>query len=117
MSVAIRAEFEEIRRLQFNAIQNLVFTGVGTACEHPVRMIILHNFTDSLLVFSRDGLTDEFELGVGGDMVLDMTANKTIESGFSFEQGTRLYTRWYTGAPTTGHVSFSVIYGDTGIRG
>ena len=115
MSVAIRAEFEEIRRLAFGLIDPVAFTGIGTAFAHPPRMVLLQNFTDVTLVFSDDGVKDKIDLLAGTYIILDLTSNKTIDQGFCLQQGTRLYARYYDGAPTLGFVSLSVIYGTTGL--
>jgi len=115
MSLAIKAEFEEIRRLAFGSIAPAAFTGIGAAFLHAPRMVILQNFTDNTLTFSDDGIKDKLDLLAGTYIILDLTSNKTIEQGFCLEQGTRLYVRYYDGAPTLGFVSLSVIYGTTGL--
>jgi hypothetical protein len=114
MSIAIRAEFEEVRRLGFAAIAN-AFAGISTPFGHPARMIILQNMTDALLTFSDDGILDKIDLLPGSHIILDMTSNKTIDQGFTISQGTKMYVRWVDGAPTLGRVSLSVIYGTTGL--
>ena len=113
MSIAIRAEFEEVRRIAFGDI-SAVFAGIGTKFDHPVRMILLHNMTDVALTFSDDGVKDKFDLNTGSSLVLDLTSNKTIEQGFTLAQGTRLYVRDLGVAAGSGMVSLSVIYGTTG---
>jgi len=114
MSIAIRAEFEEVRRLAFGGIGN-VFAGIGTPFGHPVRMLLLQNMTDVTLTFSDNGILDKIDLLAGSHIILDMTSNKTIDQGFTIEKGTRLYVRWLDGAPSLGRVSLSVVYGTTGL--
>jgi len=114
MSIAIRAQFEEVRRILFGAISG-TFAGIGTSFEHPVRMLIIQNLTDDIMTFSHDGFTDHFDLAAGATLIMDMSSNKTIPQGFFFAEGSRMYVRQYDGAPTTGFVSMSVVYGTTGL--
>lgn len=117
MSVAIRAEVEEIRRLPFGSI-GAAYMGIGTAFTHPIRVITLKNATDVALSFSKGGVFDWIDIEAGETQVYDLTSNKTIESGFVFELGTRIYVREHPlvlVAPSVGYVSLSVIYGETGL--
>jgi hypothetical protein len=117
MSVAIRAEVEEIRRLPFGSI-GAAYMGVGTAFEHPIRIIALKNATDVALSFSKGGVFDWIDLESSETIIIDMTSNKTIETGFVFDLGSRIYVREHPlvlVAPSIGYVSVSVIYGETGL--
>ena len=116
MSVAIRANFEEVRRLAFGGISG-VFAGIGTEFAHPARVIYLKNNTDVALTFSNDGILDKLDLDAWESTVLDLSSNKTIENGFCLKETTRIYVREHPlvlVAPTIGYVSLSVVYGETG---
>jgi hypothetical protein len=108
-SQSIRFLAEEIRSLAFGSI-GAAYAGVGTVIEHPARIIIVQNLTDEQLMFSFNGVTDHFTLPESGQLVLDITANKTREQGFYLGEGDRLYVK-EVGNPTTGSVYFSVLYG------
>ena len=110
MSFVVRLLSEEVRSLAFGSIA-AGYTGVGTVLNHPARMIVIQNFTDAPVMFSFDGVTDHLPLVANGYMILDVTANKTRESGFFLSEGDRLYVKQLTGAPTTGSVYFTVFYG------
>jgi len=117
MSVAIRAEVEEVRRLAFGSI-GAAYMGVGTAFKHPIRIVTIKNATDVALSFSKDGIVDWIDVEAGETLVYDLASNKTTEGGFEFAIGTRIYVIEHPlvlAAPTTGYVSLSVIYGDTGL--
>lgn len=108
-NLAIRMRFEELRSLAFGSI-GAGYMGVGTAVSNPVRQFLVQNLTDATLLFSFDGTTDHFVLPATGFYLSDITANKTISSGFYLSEGDRLYVK-ESGTPTTGSVYFTVIYG------
>jgi len=110
MAIEIRAKFEELRSLGFASI-GAAYMGIGTALEHPARVAIIHNFTDKNLMFSIDGIKDELIFKADSSLVLDISTNKTIEAGWFFEKGTRLYVKEID-TPTEGSVYFSVLYGE-----
>lgn len=111
MSLAIRLRLEPVRTLGFAAIA-AGYMGVGTALEHPARMIFIQNLTDALLMFSFDGVNDHFPLSSNGYIVLDIATNQALEQGFFLAQGDRLYVKELVGAPTTGSVYFTSFYGN-----
>lgn len=110
-SQAIRLLAEPIRELGFASILGGgVYTGIGTSLVNPARMILIQNFTDVSLMFSLDGINDHFAMIHYSHMILDITSNKTRESGFYIAEGQRLYVT-QIGAPTTGSVYLSAFYG------
>ena len=108
-SNSVRLLAEEIRTLAFGAI-GVGYVGVGTEIDHPARMIMVQNFTDENMMFSFDGVTDHFAMLESSQMILDITSNKTRESGFYLAEGQRLYVRQLA-APGSGAVYLSVFYG------
>lgn len=111
MSLAIRMRPEPQRTLAFGSIV-AGYAGVGTAISNPARIIIVQNLTDATLQFSFDGIDDHFPLVSNGHLVLDISSNKTIDTGFFLAEGDRLYVK-RLGTPTSGSVYFTVLYGAT----
>ena len=110
MSLAIKLLPETVRTLAAGAI-GPAYMGIGTAFDHPVRIILVQNLTDESMMFSFDGVNDHFPLPSNGFLLLDVTTNKTERSGgFFIAEGTRLYVREIV-APTSGDVYVSVFYG------
>jgi len=117
MSVAIRADFENERILAFGSVDLVAFTGIGTAFDHPARLVKLSNATDITLQFSNDGINGKFCLFPGESMIVDLSSNKTIEAGFYLEKTTRIFVRAHPNVavlPSSGFISLSVIFGETG---
>lgn len=111
MSLAIKALFEPVRTLGFAAI-GAAYVGVGTSINHPARIIFVQNFTDVPLMFSFDGINDHFPLASDSFLLLDLSANKTLDTGYFIAQGDRLYVKDIGGAaPASGDVYFSIVYG------
>lgn len=110
MSLALRAKFETLRTLGHVAI-GAGYQGVGTALNFPARIIFVQNMTDVTLMFSFDGVNDHFPLADGSFMLLDLSSNKTLETGYFIAKGDRLYVKHLGVAPVSGDVYFSVVYG------
>lgn len=110
MSQAIKTGFETMRVLAFGSISG-TYAGVGTPFIHPARNTYILNNTDRLLHFSFDGINDHLALPSLGYWFYDVTSNKNRDQGFFIAEGTRLYVRTPTTAPTTGGVYLSVMYG------
>lgn len=101
-----RIELEDLRSLAFGSIV-AGYTAIGTAFEHPIIKMKLHNQTDALLFFSNNGVDDKEELPAGGFLLLDITAEGK-ESAYGGKNQT-----WYvkrSGVPTTGSVYLSTYY-------
>lgn len=109
MSLAIRLLPDPIRTIGFAAIGAL-YAGVGTALGRPARIIYILNVTDEDLMFSFDGINDHFVVAENGFLLLDISANKTIETGFFLAEGQRLYVRELV-SPAAGDVWFSTFFG------
>jgi len=109
MSLAIKALFEPVRSLGFAAMGG-AYVGVGTALDHPVRVIFVQNFTDGPLMFSFDGVNDHFPLAPSSFLLLDLSSNKTLETGYFIAKGDRLYVRTLA-AVSSGTVYFTALYG------
>jgi len=112
MSLAVRLQTEPVRTITAATIVagGAAYSGIGTAMTHPIRMFLLQNLTDASLMFSFDGINDHFPMPPNGYLILDITANKTITTGYFLAEGQRLYVK-VLGTPTDGSVYFSVFYG------
>jgi len=111
MNQSIRLLAETVRSLPFGSILAPgTYIGVGTSISNPARMILIQNFTDANLMFSLDGINDHFPMLQYSHIILDITGNKTRESGFFLAEGERLYVTQID-APTTGSVYLTVFYG------
>jgi len=108
-SKSIRFLPETLRSLGFASI-GAAYMGVGTAIDHPARMVIIQNYTNDQLLFSFDGVNDHITLSSLSQIVLDISSNKTTDDGFYMAEGDRLYVKEVVG-PTSGSVYFSVFYG------
>ena len=85
------------------------FVGIGTALANPSRKILFQNYTDVLIIFSDDGVTEKFVLNPGTQFILDISIN---QHGDYYAQGTRFYAAQAVGVPpTTGGVYLSTWYG------
>ena len=110
MSLAIRMVPEAVRSLGFASI-GIAYMGVGTSLDYPARMIVIQNLTDEEVMFSFDGIDDHIPLPTRGHLVLDISANKTLSTGFFMAEGQRLYVKHTGSAPTLGSVYFSAFHG------
>ncbi len=91
-ALAIRSSCDPVRTIAFGGI-SAVYAGVGVSFSSPVRILHLQNLTDTILMFSYDGINDNFPLATQGFIVLDFTSNQALTQGFFFAQGHRLYVR------------------------
>jgi len=115
-SIALRLACDPVRTAAFGVISP-VYAGVGIAFTSPVRIFHLQNLTDTILMFSYDGVNDHFPLATQSFLVLDVTANQALTQGFFMAQGQRLYVRDMAAegfnAPTIGDVWLTAYVGRT----
>lgn len=113
-SLPIRLSCDTVRTVAFGGISP-VYAGVGTAFTKPVRIFYIQNLTDTILMFSYDGINDHFPLFETTFKLLDVTANHSVSQGYFMAQGQRLYVRDMTAQgfnpPTTGSVWLTVYVG------
>jgi hypothetical protein len=100
-----RLKFDTQRSLAFGSI-GAGYTKVGTALAFPANQFMVSNFTNTPLQFSTDGITDHFVLAAGAQWINDDKANNIF-----LPIGDALWVKELTGAPASGAVYFSVIYG------
>lgn len=107
--LAIKLLPEAVRSIAAASI-GVGYMGVGTPLTNPSRLILFQNYTDAALMISFDGITDHVPIAANGFVLLDITANKTVNQGFYIAEGTRFYVK-EIGAPTTGSFYVSSFYG------
>jgi len=102
--LALRLAIEPLRTLAFGGISG-AYAGIGTAITNPSRKLLIQNYTDVLITFSDNGVTDKFVLNPGTQFILDEALN---HQGDYTASGTRFYAK---GAPSLGAVYLSTWYG------
>ena len=100
---------EPVRTLAFGTISG-TYMGVGTPIDNPARMIFIQNLSDTTLMFSLDGINDNFPLPPNGFLLMDVTSNKSLGSGYFIAEGTRIYVKDLGPAATLGSVYVTVMY-------
>jgi len=108
---ARRIKFEPLRSLSYADITTS-YVAVGSATENPAHVAYISNITNGSLLFSFDGMNNHLIIPANGYFLLDISTNKVTQEGFWLAEGTTLYVKQFD-TPTTGFVSFSLIYGDT----
>jgi len=95
--LAVRLSCDTVRSRSSAAMPNGPITdeyaGIGTSFGSPVRIFQVQNLTDTTLMFSYDGINDNFPLASLGYLILDVTSNQSLTQGFFMAQGSRLYVR------------------------
>lgn len=113
MSLAVRFTPEVVRTVAFGAI-GAAYVGIGTAMTRPIRVFVLQNLTDKLLMFSFNGIDNHLPLPSNGYIIVDIASNQSFNQGFYLAEGQRLYVKEdpvAPAAPTLGAVYLSVFYG------
>jgi len=110
MSFLVRVKWQPLRSLGFASISG-VYMGVGAAFDVALRMLVIENLTNQTMLFSFDGVTDNFVLPAGSPVIFDFCSNKTIDDGFFIAEGTRVYVKDAGVAPTSGSVYVAAVSG------
>ena len=115
-SLAIRLAADPVRRTLFGAIgaayTRIVYpAGTDTGMTKPVRMFVLQNLTDQLVMFSLDGVHDHIPLASTAYIILDVASNMTLSQAFYVAERQSFYVKHMGAAPSSGAVYLSVFYG------
>lgn len=112
-NLAIQIFPEDLRSLAFGSISG-AYAQIGTDFEFPSRILVIQNFTDKQMIFSFNGVDDHLTLPSGGQIVLDVTANKTVTGGAAyFSAGIGIFVKQVV-APGSGSVYVSTFFGLNG---
>lgn len=111
MAYGVRILPETLRSAAFGAI-GANYSAVGAAFAHPVRIIMITNNTDAGVLISFNGVDDHVALPSNGFILLDVMSNKanSINSAAFIAEGTIIYAKRLSGAPTMGALYISVFY-------
>lgn len=111
-TLGIRALAEPVRSIAAASIA-AGYNGIGAVLAFPSRILYISNQTDAALMFSFDGVNDHFAIAANAFLLLDWTANKSLQAqGLYLSEGTRIYVKEIA-VPTTGSVYVSTFYGAT----
>lgn len=100
---------EEVRNLAFGSIV-AGYTAVGLDFREPTSMLWIQNFTNADLMFSFDGVTDNFPIKSSTSVILDITSNKTNETNLLMPENKIIYVK-RIGTPTEGSVYVTSFHG------
>ena len=100
---------EVLRSLGHESILE-TYVAIGTPSAYAARIVFVQNLTDVALLFSFDGTNNHFILPASGFLLLDITSNKSDESGLFLAADESLYVK-QSGDPTTGSVYLSLFSG------
>jgi hypothetical protein len=107
---ALVALADTLRTKGFAAITNS-FTTVGNPLTHSCRIFRIINATDADMIFSIDGLNNQFYLPANSFVLYDLATNAEKGSEmFVLEIGTQFYVK-FVAAPSKNSVAIEVIYG------
>lgn len=108
MSLSVRMECDEIREIGFATI-GAVFMGIGTELEKASMKLYVQNLTDVPLMFSENGVTENYTVWGPGFWAMDVAFGDKVR----YPVGFRLYVRTIAafGAPTSGLVYVSSFSG------
>jgi hypothetical protein len=100
---------DAIRSSAFGAI-GAAYTAVGAAFANPVRILLLQNLTDAGVLITFNPVRDEMVVPANGFILLDIMCNKSNDGGTFIAQGTTVYVKRLSGAPTSGSFYVSTFY-------
>lgn len=106
-SQAFRAD--PVRELAFGSM-GASYVAIGSGFDHPVRQVLVSNFTNATLMFSFDGIQDHFPLLTNSSIFIDIGSNRIDQSGWFASIGTVIHVK-NIGTPSSGSVYVSAFYG------
>ncbi len=114
MAYGRRVLFDVVREVAFGGI-GAAYAALGTPLTDNARQIKIVNTTDAEVYISFDGINDHLRFPTGSFDIWDFTTNKVRDDGFFLPTGTVIYQRRVAGAPTSGALWISVVYGAGGV--
>jgi hypothetical protein len=110
MAETIRFRAEPLRSLLFSST-GAAYVAIGTPLLYPAHLFLIQNMTNALMVFSLDGINDNFVLPANGFFTSDITANQSPGSGgWYLPTGQKIFVK-RIGVPTSGSLYLSVFHG------
>ena len=102
--------FDVYRTVAFGAISG-TFAAVGTALTKPIRLIKFTNTSNADLIISFDAVNNNIYLPAGSFDLYDLNANQDPTYDFKMQIGTQIYVKQASGAPSSGGIFVTGIYG------
>jgi len=102
--------FDAYRTLAFGAISG-TFAAVGSVLTKPLRLIKFMNTSTVDLIVSFDAVTNNIYLPAGSFDLYDLNANQDPAYDFKMQVGTQIYVKQASGAPSSGGIFVTGIYG------
>lgn len=106
-----RAYFDNCKIALFGAI-GANYSLVGSVFTYNPRILYIQNLTDVTLWFSTNGTDNKFPLLAGTYVLFDITSNKAVDNEFTLGLADAIYVKRFAGAPTSGGVYVTAVYGD-----
>jgi len=105
-----RARVDALRTLAFGSV-GATYAPLGSALGFQARIICFTNTTNSDVLLSMDGSTDQLIVPAGSFKLFDVTVNHRPVNmdDFCFAIGTQWYVK-YASAPSSGAVYIEVVY-------
>lgn len=100
---------DSLRSLAFGSISG-TYAAIGTAFEHPMRMVKVINKTNTDMIISFDGTNDHDYIISGTSAQYEVAANEVGSAGWFFRVGTTVYVKQVS-APGSGAVYVAALYG------
>lgn len=99
---------DALRSVAFGSI-TAAYTPLGAPFGHATRIVKIVNATNTSMLFSFNGSTDNEFIPAGGFVLYDLTTNGDSQL-FVFQISTQVYVK-YVSAPGSGAVYVSCVYG------
>lgn len=105
-----RAAFETLRTLVSGSISGS-YAKVGTPLLNPARIVHTYNGCNTDMIFSIDGVNNDYYVPAGGFILFDFTTNHANNAqGLYLPEGTQFWVKQVS-MPASGSVWITVVYG------
>jgi len=111
MNQSVRVQFDTLRSQAFGDT-GAAYAIVGSVFDHPIRLLVMQNYSDGDFTISFDGINDHMVLSNGAQVVLDFASDASSVAGmWSLASGDGVYIKQLGAAPTTGSFYVTGAYG------
>ena len=114
MAYGTRVSYEAIREVAAAGV-GAAYGAVGTATTDHTRILRIVSSLDAEVYVSFDGTTDHIRMAGNSFVLYDYSTNKIHDDGLFLSQGTTIYVKRVSGAPTTGSLWIEVVYATGGV--
>lgn len=113
MAFGTRVGFEEIRSAAFGDV-GVGYTALGGPLTGACRILRLVNRTNADILISYDGVTDQDVVPMQSFVLYDFTSDRVRDDGFFLAEGTVIWQKQASGAPSSGTLWGVVILASAG---